>query len=113
MATSVTFRFYTGVTFSRTFHYYGPSSVDIDLTGKTLTFHLSDETSEVLTLASNGGPNAHGSELAITTASEGKFSLTLTDTETALLAFTRGSWWIELDPGSERIGNGRAAVSAP
>jgi hypothetical protein len=101
--TSAKFRFYRGITFKRTFHYYSPSGTDIDLTGKSLTFYLRNRATgaDVLTLDSDDGPNVNGSELEMTNESQGRFSLTVSDDDTSALNFREGDWRINITSGAE------------
>jgi hypothetical protein len=112
--TSAKFRFYRGITFRRTFHYYSPAGVDIDLTGKTLTFYLHSRSSgeDVLVLDTDDGPNVNGSELEITDASEGRFTLSVTDEDTTALDFREGDWRITITDGAEtdRLAHGPVVV---
>lgn len=115
MATQALFRYYRGVTNVTLFHYITSAGADINLTGTPLTFRISRPPEADYVLVSGDPPNAQGSQLVITNAVQGKFTLTITDEDTALFEFNLGGWWLGLNNGGaiSRIAFGKVIVANP
>lgn len=92
--------------------------VAVDLTGKTLVFHLRKGISntDYLTLSTDDlTANVNGSSLQYISQSGGTFRLILTDEETALMRFGRGFYSFSLEYGGAKFdeAGGRVTVALP
>lgn len=111
MAETGTMTIYVGVTYEATY-VYKADGVVVNLTGKTVVFHLlNNKNAEVLTLSSADGANALGSIVEITSAVGGAFRLKLTDEQTATMDAMVTRWWFGLEGSGDEKLIGRAPVS--
>lgn len=93
---SFDFILYKGITFRPIFKFKDSDGTALPISGKIITFHISDKTGiDILTVDSNN-ITANGSTVVITDDLNGIVEVLITDEETLLLDFDCGYWWITL-----------------
>ncbi len=107
-----------GITFDNSFEILSVNpttlvEIPINLTGKIVVFEMLKGFAASLVLLSNAPPNAYGSALTVTNATLGRFTVKITDEQTALAkvgVFHWTAFYIDSNGDQILLSNGNMEV---